>query len=116
MSDIIINVAEFQCESPIMGATYRDLGSGGAYIFNWTSQWDNYIALGLNAQVRLFYSGDGNPEVEYTNQTMPGNANQLVISDLPGYDTTSFKVVFNVDGGDTCSFTFDIPYSSIIII
>jgi hypothetical protein len=111
MGNIIFNVAEFQCQSPVIGDTFRQ---GANYIFNWTSEWDNYIALGLNATVRLFYSGDGQPYQEYTAVSIPGNANSFLVDQLIGYDTTSFKVVFDIDGGDTCSFNFDIPYSSII--
>jgi hypothetical protein len=119
MGNIIINAAEFQCESPVIGTTYRNISSGGGYVFNWTSEWDNYATLGLNTQIRLFYIGDGQPEQLYTGVAipLPGNANSLQISDQFGfYDQTDFRLVFDIDNGDTCSYTFNIPYSSIITI
>lgn len=114
MSDIIINVDALQCQSPVMGDTYR---TGGTYKFNWSSVWDDYVALGMNAQIRLYYSGDFQPEQPYTGIALPlpGNANMYEISDqFGGFDQVNFRIVFDVDNGDGCSFTFNIPYSSVI--
>lgn len=115
MSDIIINVKEFICESPIIGNVYRDLTSTGDYIFNWTSKGESYAALGLITEIRLFYSGDGQPEVQYTGQPVPFNAVNFNIGVL-FFDTASFRLEFLVGGGDTCYYSIDIPYSSITII
>ena len=113
MGNIIFNVAEFQCQSPVVGDTFRQQTS---YIFNWTSQGDVYASLGLNVQIRLFYSPEiVLPEEEYTAQTIPFNANSFIVDQLPGFDQVSFRLEFLVDGGDTCYYSIDIPYSSIII-
>jgi hypothetical protein len=112
MANIIYNIAEFQCVSPVMGDTFRQ---GGEWRFNWTSQWDLYTSLGLNTNIKLFYSGDGQPEVEYTNQTIPANANSFLIDDIINFDTVNFRVLFTIDNGTTCSKQFIIPNSSIII-
>ena len=113
MANIIISVEEFQCESPIIGTTYRQ---GGNYIFNWTTKGNEYNALGLVAEIRLFYIPETTqPEEPYTAQAVPFNADNFDIGPLP-YDQTSFRLEFLVDGGDTCYYSIDIPYSSIIIL
>jgi len=114
MGNIIMNVAEFVCEAPVIGNTYRQ---GATYTFNWTTKGNEYEALGLSVAIRLFYLGDLNPpEHEYTAVTIPFNANSFLVDQLPGYDQTSFRLEFIVDGGDTCYYSIDIPYSSIIIL
>ena len=114
MGNIIMNVAEFVCESPVIGNTYRQ---GNIYTFNWTSKGNEYEALGLVVQMRLFYKPEiVLPEEEYTAVPIPFNANSFVVDQLPGYDQVSFRLEFIVDGGDTCFYSIDIPYSSIIII
>jgi hypothetical protein len=113
MGNIIINIDEFQCESPIVGDTFRQ---GNVYTFNWTSKGNEYQALGLVAEMRLFYKPEiVLPEEQYTAVPIPFNANSFVVDQLLGYDQVSFRLEFLVDGGDTCYYSIDIPYSSIII-
>ena len=115
MSNIIFNVAALECEKPIMKDIYRE---GGSYKFNWSSKWDEYNAIGINATIRMFYKGDFQPEKEYlgTGLPFPGNADMYPISDHPptGFDQTDFRFVFEIE--DTCSFEFIIPYSQVITI
>lgn len=113
MGNIIINTDAFVCESPVIGNTYRQ---GGNYIFNWTTKGNEYTALGLATEIRLFYIPETVfPEEPYTSQPVPFNANNFDIGSL-SYDQTSFRLEFLVNGGDTCYYSIDIPYSSIIII
>lgn len=112
MANIVFNVDEFRCEEPIIGDTHR---FGNEWRFKWDSKWDIYVAMGINAKVRLFYKGDGNPEVEYLNQTLPGVAEPFILNDIPSYDGVDFRLLFEVDDGTTCTYTFLIPNSSVII-
>jgi hypothetical protein len=111
MSDIIINVDALVCETPVMGTIYRQNG----YMFNWQSVWDDYVVLGINATIRLFYASDGMPEQEYQGSflPLPGNADMYHITDVfGGFDQTNFRIVFEVP--DSCTFTFTIPYSEVV--
>ena len=113
MADIIIDVEAFQCERPIMKEIYRN---GGAYRFNWSSKWDDYIAMGINATIKIYYVGDFQPEQLYQGTAIPfpGNADMYPITDHPpiGFDQTDFRIVFEVEG--SCKFEFLIPYSQVI--
>lgn len=113
MANIIFNLDEFICESPIIGDTFRQAGE---WRFNWTSQWDLYSSYGMVTNIQLFYSGDGQPEVEYTNQNIPTNANNFVINDIINFDGVDFRILFTIDGGTTCQHQFNIPNSSVIPI
>lgn len=109
---IIYNIAEFQCESPIIGDTFRHIGE---WTFNWTSKWDLYNSYGLSTDIKLFYSGDGQPEVQYTSQSIPANAVNFKIN-INNFDGADFRVLFTIDNGTTCSYQFTIPNSSVIPI
>lgn len=121
MADIIIDVEAFQCQEPIVKDTFR---VGNGYLFNWSSIWDDYVAMGINATIDLWYSWDGgNQNVHYsgTSLPLPGNADMYLIpytvdsgadGDLPGHDQMDFRLVFSVEP-DGCTFTYNIPYSQI---
>lgn len=108
--DIVINIEAFQCITPIINQTYRN--DEYTYSFNWV--WSNYSNQGVTSRVRLYYTGDGNPEQEYTLSNIPNNANNFSIT-LPSYDITTFRIVFTVNDGNLCSNEFLIPYSQIIV-
>lgn len=115
MANINIEIQRFECRSPNIGNTYRDLSNSGDYLFNYEWLGDLYNQYGMNAQVQIFYSGDGQPAQEYTNTQIPNIANNFLIPSLP-YDTVDFQLRFSVDDGNVCEYYFDIPYSTIIII
>lgn len=121
MSNIIIDVGAFECQEPIMKETYR---FNEGYRFNWESLWDNYITMGINATIDMWYSWDGgNQNLHYSGTSLPfpGNANMFVIpystnggvdGNLPGHDQMDFRFVFEIEG--ICTFTYNIPYADII--
>lgn len=112
MANIIFNIDAFVCESPIVGDTFRQ---GASYIFNWETKGDDYTALGLNVSIKLFYTPEiVLPEEEYTAVPIPFIANSFLVDQLPGFDQVSFRLEFSVDDGNTCYYSIDIPYSSII--
>lgn len=115
MSNIIINVAEFICEDPIVGNVYRNMSTTGDYVFNWTSKGSLYESYGMNVQMKLFILPENiPPEQEYTSQPIPFNAVDFSIGVL-NFDEASFRLEFSVDDGNTCYDSINIPYSSIII-
>lgn len=115
MGSIDINVAEFVCESPKIGDTYRNISTTQDYTFNYTTAGDTYQGYGLNTKIKLFIIPEQTqPEIEYTTTPVPFNAVNFSIGQL-NYDTASFRLEFTVDDGDTCYYSIDIPYSSIII-
>lgn len=115
MGDIIMNIGEFECQSPIVGDTFRNMSTTGDYVFNWTSLGDLYISYGMNVSIKLFILPEGlPPEQEYTDQPIPFNATNFSIGIL-NYDIASFRLEFSIDNGTTCFYSIDIPYSSIII-
>lgn len=115
MANINIEVTRFECQTPVIGDTYRDSSNTGNYLFNFEWLGDLYNQYGMNATVQIFYSGDGQPSQEYTGSQIPNIAVNFAIPQLP-YDTADFQLRFSVDDGNVCEYYFDIPYSSIIII
>lgn len=116
MSNIIVNAAPFQCEAPVVGNVYRN---GSTYIFNWTSKGDLYQSYGLPTTIKLFYFPETSPpEIEYTGQQIPFNADNFTINYYFNYDMTSFRLELRVDTGDEegCYHSIEIPYSQIQII
>lgn len=110
--NIIMNLAQFVCESPILGITTRNNSN---YSFNYTSKGNLYQSYGMNVTMKLFYGGEGAPvTTEYTTTPVPFNAVSYVVTP-PSFDTTDFRLEFSVDNGTTCFFAIDIPYSSIIL-
>lgn len=110
MGDIIFNVDKFNCEPPVVGNTYRHITQ---YRLNWVTKGDEYESLGINVSIKLFFTADGWGEQEYTDSPIPFNAVDFSLEN--GFDETSFRLEFTVDNGETCSYSIDIPYSSIII-
>lgn len=112
MANIIFNIKEFECESPVLGDIYR---LGGDYQFNYTSKGNLYESYGLDVSLKLFYRlEEVQPEEEYTTQPMPYNASDFVVGPFNA-DLISFRLEFIVDNGDenTCYKNINIPYSQI---
>jgi hypothetical protein len=112
MANIVMNLAAFACESPVIGTTTRNNSN---YSFNYTTKGALYQSYGLAVTIKLFYGGDGAPvNTQYTATTVPFNATNFTITP-PSFDTTDFRIEFSVDNGSTCFYAINIPYSSIII-
>lgn len=112
MANIVFNIKNFECEAPVLGDIYR---TGSNYEFNYTSKGDLYEGYGLDTSLKLFYRlEEVQPEQEYTDQTMPYNANNFVVGPFNA-DIISFRLEFRVDNGDenTCYKNIYIPYSQI---
>lgn len=115
MGNVIFNLSEFMCESPIIENVTRNMSSTGDYVFNYTTQGDLYMSYGMTVEIKLFIIPEQTqPEQEYTNTTVPFNADDFSIGIL-NYDTASFRLEFSVDDGSTCYYSINIPYSSITI-
>lgn len=114
MGSIIVNIGGFNCEEPIVGTTYR---YGKDYRFNYSSKGDLYTSYGMNVTMKLFYGLDGNSVTnEYVAQIMPFNANNFFVNQIPEHDIASFRIEFSVNNGNTCFYSINIPFSSIIIV
>jgi hypothetical protein len=110
MANININVEPFQCTPIVLNSTYRD---GQKYQFNWETLGQIYEDWGMDVNIKLFYLHEQTPpEIEYTSQTIPYNADFFIVDQLPSHDSMSFRLQLTVEG--ECVETVDIPYSSII--
>lgn len=106
MANINIKAGLFDCTDPTnpyaiqinIGTTYR---TGYEYIFNYSWNTALYNNVGLSTEVIMYYSADGQGAVLYPG-TMPDNANDFLVNDIPPHDTVSFELHFIVGDPQIC--------------
>lgn len=119
MSDININVGNFDCGDPDspdvmvinMGTTYK---VGQDYLLNYSWNSALYDSYGMNTDVLLRYAIGSDPYQNYTG-ILPDNATSFQITGFPPHEIMKFRFEFQVGGGSLCYQYVDVLNSDIVI-